>query len=274
MHSQTTILDGHVHIHDCFDVARFFDQTIDNFRRQAEAVQCVQSYDAAIMLTESAGADWFSRLRDAAASAESIGSWTFTTTGEPQSLFAASAAGHDLCIIAGRQIVTAENLEVLGLGLANVIDDGAPIESVMESVRAAGALCVLPWGFGKWTGRRGKIIERLLDDADPAAQPNIFVGDNSGRLAIWPSPPEFGVAKKKGIHILPGSDPFPFANQSGRAGRYGFTLRSELDRNKPFATIRQNLVDERIEPVHFGRGESLVPFVRNQVAMQLRKLGR
>ena len=79
-----------------------------------------------------------------------------TTNDEAESLTASSKSGQDLSIVAGRQIVTAENLEILALGFDAGLDDGLPIDEVILAVQAAGALCVLPWGFGKWTGKRGQ----------------------------------------------------------------------------------------------------------------------
>lgn len=52
--------------------------------------------------------------------------------------------------MAGRQIVTAEKLEVLALGTDLDIDDGRPIREVLSLVTENGGLPVIPWGAGKW----------------------------------------------------------------------------------------------------------------------------
>ena len=68
-------------------------------------------------------------------------------------------------VIAGRQIVSAERIEVLALGTRTQIPDGQPLAATIDAVRADGALAVLPWGFGKWWGARGRMVDAYLETA-------------------------------------------------------------------------------------------------------------
>ena len=270
LHSDITILDAHVHIHDCFDVSDFFDHAYVNFRHEAESCQSSKPFSAAILLTESFDANWFDTLRHSAGTPDQYPwkNWRMSMNDEAVSLTASSKSGQELSVIAGRQIVTAENLEILALGFADECDDGLPIHEVISTVQAADALCVLPWGFGKWTGKRGQIVRNILQ-RDLGR--NFFIGDNAGRLALWPAPAEFKFAAKRNIRILPGSDPLPYESQVSSVGRFGLVLSQGIDASRPFQRIRDILLDQDAETKPYGPLERLLPFIRYQIAMQLRK---
>lgn len=273
MQPDITILDAHVHIHDCFDISDFLDHAYENFRQAVDTGEAPGQFNAALLLTESCGANWFDTLRNSAGDGDHFpwNNWRITTNDENQSLTATSKAGQELSIIAGKQIVTAENLEILALGYATDIEDGLPIEDVIATVQEAGALCILPWGFGKWTGKRGQIVREILQK-DLGS--NFFIGDNAGRLALWPAPAEFESAARKNIRILPGSDPLPYKEQVSSVGRFGLMLERGIDKDRPFADIHKALLDEKVAIRPFGSLEELLPFVKYQVAMQLRKFSR
>jgi len=268
LQSSITILDAHVHIHECFDVSALLDHAHDNFCQAARACGSSERFNGVLLLTES-GANRFEELRQSADTARHLwGHWRMNTNDEAHSL-TASSSGKELSIVAGRQIVTAERLEILALGLAGEIMSGLPIHETMLAVQATGALCVLPWGFGKWTGKRGRIVRDTLDRRPGR---NFFLGDNAGRLGLWPAPGEFRMAARRHIKILPGSDPLPFPDHVSRVGRVGFALDRTIDGSRPFQEIGRALLDEDEEPKPYGALERLLPFVRHQVAMQLRKL--
>lgn len=275
---ESTLLDTHVHIHDCFELPAFLDQACENFARQssAGATGDVRRVSAdrdssgtcgVLLLTESHGVDAFGRLRGAAETREPIGSWRPGQTDEAESLRLVRQDGRALVVVAGRQIVTGERLEILALGMLEDPDDGLPIADVIDLVQQRGALCVLPWGFGKWTGRRGRIVRDIL--AAPPGR-NFFLGDNAGRLGLWPPPGEFARAASLGIPVLAGTDPLPWPSQAGSAGRFGSRIETALDERRPFASLRRHLISEDREAETFGRLERLVPFVTHQVGMQLR----
>jgi hypothetical protein len=270
LQSTKTILDAHVHIHDCFDISDFLDHAHENFSAQSKVDSSSQDFSGVLLLTESFGTNWYRKLRQSAGSADDFAwkNWRIERNGEAESVTAVSRSGQTLTIIAGRQIVTAERLEILSPGLDEEIDDGLPIEDVIALVQERQALCILPWGFGKWTGNRGQIVRAILDGE---INNNFFIGDNAGRLSIWPAPAEFATATNRNIRILPGSDPLPYASQVASVARFGFSLPGALDRSHPFADLRNRLLESEstIEP--YGSLERIIPFVTNQVAMQLRK---
>lgn len=278
------LVDAHVHYHEGFDQRAFFDAAAAHVANAAAhltggdvAPGAAPGAAGCLCFTESAGARAFERFR-AAAARPLPGGWSFARTEEDVSLLALRAGAPPLVLVAGRQVATREGLEVLALGAGDVLPDGRPLAETVADVRALGALAVLPWGFGKWWGRRGRLLDAFLADwiADGAAAGagGIFLGDNGGRLALGPRPRMFERAAARGLLVLPGSDPLPFPAQDRRPGSYGFMLDTALDARRPFARLRSLLTELRIQPCTFGRLETLPRFVSAQVRMQLHKRRR
>jgi hypothetical protein len=264
--------DTHVHFHPCFDEGPFLDAAADSLLGDSTPGELIT---AALCLTESHGDNWFQTLAQLGEGELIVGShWRRLMTDEDTSVVVANEHGRRLAIIAGRQIVCRERLEVLALGYKEHPEDGRPIRDVLCEVEKAGALPVLPWGFGKWTGDRGEIVRQLLHD--PPC--NFTVGDNGGRLAMLGEPELFEVARNKGFGILPGTDPFPFQWDCRRVGSFGMEWPGGLEPEAPFRSLKSLIAERGKSGERFGRLESLPAFIRNQVAIQLRrvpsKLGR
>lgn len=261
----TCLVDGHVHIHPCFDRRRFFDAAAANFDLAAEELGLPRGTPGILMLTETAGTDAFGEL--AAGAPDQVPGWSVTRTGEAVSLRMTRPGGHRVYVIAGRQIVTADRLEVLALATRTNIPDGQPLEATVEALRAAGALPVIPWGFGKWTGARKR---RLAEFLHGSAGDGVLLGDNGGRLDFGPPPSLLVEARRRGVAVVPGSDPLPFPSQTGRAGRYGFVLTAGLDPHRPARTVVEYLMSRKDLPCPFGRLTPLPAFLLSQLRMQWR----
>jgi hypothetical protein len=261
------LVDAHVHFHGCFDPDVFLASARANFRAAALELGLDPAFSAHLLLTESAGADWFNELGKAAAEGSPpADGWAAKVTDDARELKLVYEDGATLNVVAGRQIVTAEGIEVLALGMVAAIPDGYPIAETLRHVSRVEAIPVIPWGFGKWLGRRGDVVRELVERATPTA---LFLGDNSGRLSGTAEPPLFSVARHKGIGILPGTDPFPFREQARRVGRMGFTVTG-TDQLADWRRLREAILAQRdLKP--YGSLERPLAFVGNQVAMQLRK---
>lgn len=268
--------DAHVHIYDCFDISLFLDSAVSNFTHAAAQSGVRGPYSSMLLLTEGARENRFQYLSQFA-SVQSTGKpdaaagWTFSLTEEEYSLHARSVRGQSLFLIAGRQIATAENLEVLALATEAKIEDGATLEETVHRVSEAGAVPVIPWGTGKWMGRRGKTLKRFLEKG--SAQ-TLFLGDNGGRPVFWPRPSLFHVAGTKGTRVLPGSDPLPFASEHSKPGRFGFYLDHSVSHERPGGGLKQLLMDPATRIHEYGRLETPCRFLRNQLAMQVLKRRR
>ncbi|MEP6688688.1 MAG: hypothetical protein ABJC36_10095 [Gemmatimonadales bacterium] len=269
------LIDAHVHVHDCFEIDVFLEQAHRNFEQAAREHGWAPALGV-LMLTESEGVDWFGRLASMAgpsapAAAALPTTWTIETTRDPATLVATSR-GLRLLLVAGRQVVAQEGLEVLLLGTRSTVPDGRPIRAVLEEGASLGALRVIPWGAGKWLFRRGRLLHELIAAARPGG--GFFLGDGGGRPFFWNTPRHFRQAERGGIRVLPGTDPLPFFRQTGRAGSYGFRLEGAIDLSSPGEGIKAALRDPASRLTPFGRRERLAPFVRNQIAMQQRKRRR
>lgn len=262
------LVDAHAHLHLRFDVVSFFAAAETNVR-QAAAASGMDGPAVGLLVLTAGGNEWsWGRLATFAAGSGAA-AWRCLETREKVSLLVARAGDIKLILVAGRQLRTAEALEVLALGCNRDLPDGLSIGETLETVRACGALPVVPWGFGKWWGRRGRLLARLLETEQPA---DFFLGDNGGRPSSFPLPGALETARRAGIRDLPGSDPLPFAGEIARAGSRGFVLSAPLDRETPAAGLLSQLRDPDFHPEIYGGGERLLPFAFNQLGMQLRKL--
>lgn len=259
------LVDAHVHVHPCFASGDFLDAALRNFRKAAAELGRTEPFSACLLLTEAGETGWFRRVREGTAEG---GRWTFAVTEEESSLRAQSPDGERLLLIAGRQIVTRESLEVLALGRDLDLPDGLPLEETLGRVRESGALPVLPWGFGKWWGSRGARVDAALRDRQGL---ELFLGDNAGRLGVAGQPRLFREARERGIPVLPGSDPLPFPRHAGRAGSYGFVLEGALDERRPAESLLARIRGLDGPPRVFGRRAGPLEFLRDQVAMQWRR---
>jgi hypothetical protein len=177
----------------------------------------------------------------------------------------------NLFIIAGRQIKTAEGLEILALGTANRFGEGESIETLIRQISQSDALPVIPWGVGKWFGSRGDLVKKFIDQVEISP---FFLGDNGNRPVFWPRPKIFQQAETKGIYILPGSDPLPFPSEIDRIGRFGFKMDGSIDPDYPSRDIKNLLLSPDIRPEGYGSLESPLRFFWNQLKMNWPSGGR
>ena len=275
VHSNLVIADAHVHIHPCFDLDDLLDGAVKNFSLRANQGVDLEGYQFVLLLTETSTDKVFRQLCNQAKNNTHLhqneSNWQIYLTREDCSVYARNTDGREIYIIAGSQIVVAENLEVLALGTADKIPDGQPLTTVVEKVIDHGGIPVIPWGFGKWLGKRGKILSNFLSKNDIS---QLFLGDNSARPIFWFQPTFFQTAKKLGLRILPGTDPLPFPSEASRAGSFGFTLEGNLNPQKPAESLKQLLRQSSTQPQAYGSLENPWRFIRNQIAMQLVKRQR
>jgi len=243
---------------------------VQNFQRAEEhfSGSVNQSSQYVMCLTEIQAVGKFQELKSRSNAAETGAClWQIRATREDDSLVAVHPDFGELIIIAGRQIVTSEKLEVLALGTDKPIPDGDSISDIINAVQGLDALAVIPWGFGKWIGRRGAVLDRVLRKS--YHQP-IFLGDNSGRPKHWRQPPHFLEARKRGMRILPGSDPLPFPSEFKRIGSFGFVMEDSVSSSNASADLKRLLLDEKRAVHTYGQLENPFRFMRNQIAMQYR----
>jgi hypothetical protein len=268
--SRALLVDAHVHIYDCFDLDALFDAAARNFARAASRLGVADSpREEMLLLTETVNDHVF----DALASGELRPKrWKVSSTPEASVLkMTLDDARSIIWMAAGRQIATSEDLEVLALGTTERFPDGEPIAVSLAKTDQVAAMTALPWGFGKWWGQRGTIIETIM--ASKRRRP-LYAGDNGGRLAWSTRPRLLTQGEKIGVKVLPGTDPLPFAGQEERVGGYGMFVPSWDSSDRPLQQLVARLAQSAASPVEFGGLTGLTSFVKLQIAMQMRKRRR
>jgi hypothetical protein len=264
--------DAHVHVQSRFNLDQFFLAALTNFdqHRLALAPQTTGTYF--LLLTEAKSLDFFAVLREQARQPTGLlpTAWIVQAAAEPEALLLRheSRPGIRLFVVAGRQLVAKERLEVLALATTAKIGDGKPLVDTVNEVRDAGGLAVLPWGAGKWLGKRGKIVSDFLQHA---ATKSLFVGDNGGRPKFWPRPAPFDSAAGRGIRLLPGSDPLPLPGEEYRVGTYGGVVDGSCSDDKPVADLKNLLNDGSKRIIPYGHRQDAWQFLRTQIGLRLAK---
>jgi len=256
-------VDAHAHLHACFAVESFLLAAARRLSKEGSGTP------GALVLTEGRGERAMEAL-------EGLGARTAWGV-EPLEAGAVlrlrrRGSGDQVLAVRGRQLRTRENLEVLAVGGAvETLSDGSSVGATVRAVQAAGGVPVIPWGFGKWWGSRAAVVLRCIERTDPSL---LFLGDSGGRMAGSPRPRLLDLARHRGVRVLSGSDPLPFAREGTRAGSFGSILSVGLDPDRPASSLVEALRDPTLEPRSFGRGVSPGRFLLNQVRMLWRARGR
>lgn len=258
-----TLVDTHVHLRESHDPAAVFDGAVSHFARMSQRLGA-RSCEGVLMLAEARGEHGFDRL---AATEKPIGDWLVEETGDPLVIRCRRDEGASLLIVNGRQIATKQGLEVLTLISSHEIPDGLGIEETIEDALASGALVTLPWGFGKWTGARRRLMLDLVGRFGPRG---VAVGDSAGRPAGLGDGAVFTLARKMGVPVLPGTDPLPIPGHHRRAGRYGLWFEGGLDQQALAADLREKLTSGMPADATIGRRDGLLTALVTQIRLRLR----
>ena len=151
--SKLILADSHVHLHHCFDTEQVLDSAWDNFQRVATQKFAQDKFTSLLFLTELEQQNQFKQLREQLENQATvqIGNWKLSNTKDEASLLAGdSDSNKKIILIAGHQIVTIENMEVLALISTDKVRSGLSLDETVEKIASAGGIPVLPWGFGKW----------------------------------------------------------------------------------------------------------------------------
>jgi len=250
--------DAHVHIYPAFDVPTMCNTALERSR--------VLAGPLLLLLSESDGFEAFAALEQRADTEEPAASPHLAATLEPESLALVGAAPHPSVFwIAGRQRVSAEGLEILGLAwrasaCAAPPRSGLPAAALIRALLDAGALTVLPWGVGKWLGRRAALVDSLVADTALRDHPRFFVGDIAHRCWPWPVPRAF----RSGARVLAGTDLLPLPGLERDVAGFGSRVAAAFDAQRPAASLRTAL--ERGHPASaFGRVKSPLRVLTEQL---------
>lgn len=240
------IADTHIHIYPSVDAALLIEHAMRRLRHLSPKSGDI----VALFLAEGRGHDVFSSLSN---NAVDLSGMSVAGHEESEALLLKHKSLGEVWVFAGRQIVTAEKLEVLALTMQDVVEDGQPIGRVIDSVIETGGIPVLSWAPGKWFSRRGEVVEKVINEYKPG---RILIGDTSLRPLGWPEPSVMKRASAMGFGIIAGSDPLPIHGEERQAGRYAARCELSFDSCKPVTSVRSGLKDPSIRIDRIGRRNS------------------
>lgn len=254
-----TLVDGHVHFHECFTLRSFLESATANLAPHME------TDSAGVLLLAQIGSD--QPLDGIIQQTEKLShDWSVTTPDTSSIVFTRADIPPIVCL-AGRQIVTQEKLELLSICSNVPIDDGQSLEKSIQQILADEGIPVLPWGFGKWWFSRGAKLNAVLRESSST---DFLLGDNGCRPRIW-RPRLLRRSEADGFCVLAGSDPLPIPSHVRRVGSFGNVFSDEIDVNAPTAWMRERLQALSTSPKTFGRCRSMREFVGDQLQLRLNK---
>lgn len=242
------VVDTHAHLYPCYDVGRFLATARRNLSRiGARATSGRAACAHVLCLAERPTENAFADLADARLTPRG---WRLVRCAEDAALKLLAEDAFELFVVAGRQIVTRERLELLALGIAAGLPAGEALDKTLASVRRLRAVPVLPWSPGKWAGQRGRELRALIQTA---AAGDFLLGDTALRPCPGTVPPLFALARARGLPLLAGSDPLPLAGDERHVGRYVTVVDAPFSAETPFASLRAALCADGPAPLAHGR---------------------
>jgi hypothetical protein len=226
------VVDTHGHV----DVRHDLKTSLAHARRSLAALGPPEGTALAVVLTERYGEHLFADMqRDPGC----IPGLAVRPTADAAALRVGLSPEESLTLIAGRQIVTAERLEVLAMGTFSLdLRDGLSADATLEMVTRAGAFPVIPWSPGKWLGARGRLLGSLLD-----RHRNLGLADSALRPKGLPASPLLRRARLAGRAVIAGSDPLPLPGEEERIGSYATAWDDGWTPETPAASLLRLLTE-------------------------------
>ncbi len=211
----TTLLDTHLHLYPTYDLSHAFNNLLDRSTGLGERVS------RAACLAERHDCQYFERLRDGDIK---LDGFVLECPEENEISLIRDKDGLSLAVLPGRQVITRENIEILALACPEMIDDGQPALDIIFQLNQLNRIPVLTWSPGKWFGKRGELVKRLINELD---KQDFLIGDTTLRPYGWPTPRLMKRAQDIGFAIVAGSDPLPFSGEESWLGAYYTVVESE-----------------------------------------------
>ncbi|MBN2301630.1 MAG: hypothetical protein JXN60_03840 [Lentisphaerae bacterium] len=227
----TVIADTHFHMYPCYNL----DSSLRYLWKNLSSHGYADAQKAAF-LVERHDCHFFDELAAGAVKTNEI---------ESQSILESAClcikfgdCSDDMLVFAGRQIVTAERIEILGLTMISSVPDGLSANETVAAILESSGTPVLAWAPGKWLFKRAAVVEKLFEEFAPG---QLLVGDTALRPIIWAEPVLMRKARLSGFTVVAGSDPLPFAGEETRMGGYATMLRGQINALYPVTTVRRLL---------------------------------
>ncbi len=231
--------DTHVHVYPCYD--------LDRFLRNARTGLLAAGHPALLCLTERHDCRFFQDL--AGGTVNLPGGYRVEASGEAEAVSIVHDDGDRLFVVAGRQIVTAEKIEVLALTRDLELKDGKPVRTVLDDILHQGGIPVLSWAPGKWMFKRGRIIDKLIETC---SHDYFLLGDTSLRPTVWPTPRLMKLGRKLGFRTVYGSDPLPVPGDEEQVASYRTLFHADFRPELPASSLRYALTHASVQTEPLG----------------------
>jgi hypothetical protein len=260
------VADTHVHVYRDYDVAAALRHGFDNLTRLAtdfcrggEDGERGQGGEFAaaddplpvLFLAETRDSHFFVDLHQGRL-ADRLPGWSMEPTSDNVAVWATSPAAGRFLVIAGRQLVTEERLEVLALATTTELPEHLGLDACIAAVTDAGAVPVLSWAPGKWSFQRGEVVAGVVESAEPG---QLLVGDTSLRARAT-EPRRMSRARQLGLKVVAGSDPLPISGEESILGSYGVAWRGQVETDRPVDSLRRMLLDPGAHVTVVGKRSS------------------
>lgn len=254
-----TAIDSHVHIYPDWDIDVVLNTAYFNLSKNTPKKPDV----CVLFLSEICGHNFFEKAKD-----KNGDLWEIQHTEEKNSLKAVYG-NKEIIIIAGRQIKTKDNIEILALGLLEEKKDGLDADEILSSLAKPdnNVLSILPFSAGKWLGKRGKKVKAILNEN----KYHLLMGDIKDRPFLFAYEPIFKLAKKNNIKIIRGSDPLYFEDEINKIGSFGFYINDIPDIKKPAASLIKMLIENDVAMTPFGKHVNFYNFIKTQLKLNFLK---
>ena len=222
-------VDTHVHYYPCFDAEVFLASLYCNLVATARKLGASESVYPVVCLLDSSASSGFASLAAGHLGDTSQLSWAVKTDSASAAvLHLSNGADESITVIGGRQVVTKENVELILLGCIEPVADGQALQDLLSAYQHRYGV-ILPWGFGKWLGKRGTIINQLFANKGM----RFCLGDNAGRPSAWKTVQQFQLADQYDVPVVAGSDPLPISAHQNIAGKSAIGLHGILNAENP-----------------------------------------
>lgn len=254
-------VDCHVHFYDMFNINLAVDTSWQNVKRLERGTTKGQCW----CLTSAPGIDGIASLNAAIERQKSEKQILVYSDDTGQRVARIETPNGPILIVPGTQAISSEGLEVLSLGVEIDVKQKIGIRELVTLISHRGGLPVVPWGVGKWIGRRGDLVQDLVADLDSC---KLLLADNANRPWWWRYPKLLAEANSAGISVVHGSDPLPIAKEEERIGSAGI-LCSVRSLDTAWTEIRTSLLAHVGASTNiYGKPLSNMRFWRNQILLR------
>jgi len=224
-------VDAHVHLYGRFGLAEWFGSLSRNL------AACGRSDVYAAIFAERRDCHAFAELSGGKLRADGVTVHPVSGAGG-MALRVRRDNDDPVWLLPGRQLVTAEGVEMLAWLIDTDLPGRLPVDEAVAAIRAAGGIPAVNWAPGKWWFRRGAIVKRLLEHAGPGP---LCLCDTTLRPAGWPEPAMMLLGSQKGLPVLAGSDSLPLRGEDKYAGLYASVTTGSFDPADPVNSMRKLL---------------------------------